>query len=129
MRASIGKGPESTDFHDRLMQLTITLFAVTDFSSALLIYLVQTMVGKHILPWFGGVPAVWMLCLCFYQFALFAGYGYAHLLVRYVQVRRQFLLHAILLLVALAVLPVLPDSSLKPVGGPHPSARILSMQN
>jgi hypothetical protein len=46
------------------MHLQITLFAVTVFSSAFLIFLVQPMVGKHILPWFGGVPAVWMPCLC-----------------------------------------------------------------
>ena len=52
-----------------------------------------------------------MLCLCFYQFVLFAGYGYAHLLVRCVQVRRQIFLHAILFLAALTVLPVLPDGT------------------
>jgi spermidine synthase len=85
------------------------------------------MVGKHIVPWFGGVPAVWMLCLCFYQFALFAGYGYAHLLVRCVQVRRQFFLHAILFLAALFLLPVLPDATWKPVGGTPPGMHILSM--
>jgi hypothetical protein len=109
------------------MPLQITLFAVTIFSSAFLIFLVQPMVGKHILPWFGGVPAVWMLCLCFYQFVLFAGYGYAHLLVRCVQVRRQVFLHAILFLAALAVLPVLPDGTWKPLGGTPPGAHILSM--
>ena len=65
-----------------------------------------------------------MLCLCFYQFALFAGYGYAHLLVRCVQVRRQFFFHAILFLAALAVLPVLPDGTWKPLGGTPPGARI-----
>ena len=110
-----------------MTQLQITLFAASVFSSAFLIFFVQPMVGKHILPWFGGVPAVWMLCLCFYQFALFAGYGYAYLLVRYVRMRRQFFFHAISLLAALIVLPVLPDATWKPEGGTPPGVHILSM--
>jgi len=105
----------------------LALFAVTAFSSAFLIFLVQPMVGKHILPWFGGVPAVWMFCLCFYQFALFAGYGYAHLSTNHLRVRRQFWVHAVLLFAALAVLPVLPDASWKPMGGAPPGPQILSM--
>ena len=55
------------------------LFVGAAFASAFLIFLVQPMVGKRILPWFGGVPAVWTLCLAFYQTTLFAGYAYAHL--------------------------------------------------
>ncbi len=118
---------EKSDLPGSLTQLQITLFAATVFSSAFLIFLVQPMVGKHIVPWFGGVPAVWMLCLCFYQFALFAGYGYAHLLIRYVPVRRQFFFHVIFFLAALVVLPVLPDASWKPVGGTPPGVHILAM--
>ena len=49
------------------------LFATTVFASAFLIFFVQPMVAKHILPWFGGAPAVWTLCLAFYQLTLFAG--------------------------------------------------------
>ncbi len=109
------------------MQSRIALFAISVFGSAFLIFLVQPMVGKHILPWFGGVPAVWMLCLCFFQLALFAGYGYAHLLVRRVPVRRQLPLHAALFLAALIALPVLPDAAWKPVGGAPPGAHILAM--
>lgn len=109
------------------MQSKIALFAAAVFTSAFLIFLVQPMVGKHILPWFGGVPAVWMLCLCFYQFALLAGYAYAHLLVRCIEVRHQFLLHAALFAAALTVLPVLPDASWKPAGDTAPGTHILSM--
>jgi hypothetical protein len=109
------------------MQSQIALFAAAVFTSAFLIFLVQPMVGKQILPWFGGVPAVWMLCLCFYQFALLAGYGYAHLLVRRVQVRRQLVVHAIVFAAALVVLPVLPDATWKPAGGAPPGSHILWM--
>ena len=56
----------------------VPLFVATTFASAFLIFLVQPMVAKRILPWFGGVPAVWSLCLAFYQTTLFAGYAYAY---------------------------------------------------
>ncbi len=60
------------------MPLPVWLFAGSIFASAFLIFAVQPMVGKHILPWFGGAPAVWMTCLAFYQTTLFLGYAYAH---------------------------------------------------
>ena len=63
------------------------LFATTVFASAFLIFFVQPMVGKHILPWFGGAPSVWTLCLAFYQLTLFLGYGYAHLLNERVRIQ------------------------------------------
>jgi len=58
-------------------------FVIATFASAFLIFLVQPMVGKRILPWFGGAPGVWTLCLAFYQTTLFVGYAYAHLLIRF----------------------------------------------
>jgi spermidine synthase len=103
------------------------LFATTVFASAFLIFFVQPMVGKHILPWFGGSPSVWTLCLAFYQLTLFAGYGYAHWLNGRVRSNRQLIVHAILFATALLVLPVLPDESWKPEGGAPPSLRILSL--
>src|SRR5262245_18124164 len=60
----------------------LPLFIGTTFASAFLIFLVQPLVGKRIVPWFGGVPSVWSVCLAFYQTTLFAGYAYAHLLIR-----------------------------------------------
>ncbi len=106
---------------------SVALFATTVFASAFLIFFVQPMVGKHILPWFGGAPAVWTLCLAFYQLTLFMGYGYAHLLNGRVRSNRQLIVHAILFAGALLVLPVLPAESWKPQGGAPPSLHILSM--
>jgi hypothetical protein len=60
------------------------LFIAATFASAFLIFMVQPMVAKRILPWFGGAPAVWTLCLAFYQSTLFLGYAYAHALIRFV---------------------------------------------
>ena len=59
------------------------LFSVAVFAGAFLLFLVQPMVAKRILPWFGGGPGVWMICLMFYQITLFMGYLYAHGLVRF----------------------------------------------
>ena len=59
------------------------LFVAAITASAFLIFLVQPIVGKRILPWYGGAPAVWTLCLAFYQSMLFLGYAYAHLLIRF----------------------------------------------
>jgi len=108
-------------------KLQIALFAFAIFSSAFLIFLVQPMVGKYILPWFGGVPSVWMLCLCFYQSTLFAGYAYAHLLASRARPALQLTIHALLFAAALYVLPVLPGAEWKPVGGAPPSLHILAM--
>lgn len=84
-------------------------YAAAIFASAFLIFLVQPMVGKRILPWFGGVPAVWTLCLAFYQTTLFLGYAYAHLLIRFAAPRWQLGIHTLVLTAAAASLPVLPE--------------------
>ena len=57
-------------------------FAATIFLSAFLLFQVQPMIGKFILPWFGGGPSVWTTCLLFFQVLLLAGYTYAHLIAR-----------------------------------------------
>jgi spermidine synthase len=118
--------PASSDQrHVRLVG--IAPFALSIFASALLVFQVQPMVGKRILPWFGGAPGVWILCLAFYQTSLFLGYAYAHLLIRRIEPARQPVVHALLLLASLAVLPVLPGASWKPDGIESPSVRILGM--
>jgi hypothetical protein len=106
---------------------SVALFATTIFASAFLIFFVQPMVGKSILPWFGGAPAVWLVCVAFYQVTLFFGYGYAHLLNQRLRSSRQVVTHAVLFAAALLVLPVLPDESWKPQGGAPPSFHILAM--
>ncbi len=103
------------------------LFIGTIAASAFLLFMVQPMVGKHILPWFGGGPGVWTLCLTFYQSTLFLGYAYAHLLIEHVPRERQPFVHALVFASALAVLPVLPGASWQPEAGADPSARILMM--
>ena len=103
------------------------VFVPAVFTGAFLIFLVQPMVAKQILPWFGGVPAVWGVCLAFFQVSLFSGYAYAHVLVKYFAPKTQIAIHAILLLGALACLPVLPDAAWKPHESDDPSWRILSM--
>jgi spermidine synthase len=103
------------------------LFASTIFASAFLIFLVQPMVAKRILPWFGGAPAVWSLCLAFYQTALFAGYAYAHLLIRWLRPALQPPVHGLVLATALLALPVLPGDARAPTGGSDPSGTILAI--
>src|SRR5262245_66643138 len=105
----------------RRSRLGPLLFAGSAFASAFLIFVVQPMVAKRIVPWFGGVPAVWVLCLAFYQTALFAGYAYAHCLIRFVRPAHQVLVHALAFAAALLALPVLPGEGWKPAGAVEPS--------
>ena len=108
-------------------RIGLPLFVGTSFAAAFLIFLVQPMVGKRILPWFGGVPAVWMLCLAFYQTTLFAGYAYAHILIRTATPRAQIAVHASLFAAALLALPVLPSDAWQPTDSLAPSAAILAL--
>src|SRR5262249_106782 len=101
------------------------LNALTIFVSAFLLFQVEPLIAKMILPWFGGVAAVWTVCLLFFQALLLLGYLYAHLLTRLFPRRTQGWLHAGLLAASLMVLPILPRASLKPLGPEHPAAHIL----
>jgi hypothetical protein len=99
-------------------------YAGTIFLSAFLLFLVQPVVAKQILPWFGGSAAVWTTCMVFFQSILLAGYAYADFSSR-LGLRRQAMVHAALLLVSLALLPILPDAHWKPSGDAEPIGRIL----
>src|ERR1700733_3762777 len=102
------------------------LFPVTIFLSAFLLFQVQPLIGRYILPWFGGGPAVWTSCLLFFQACLLAGYAYAHWLGSVQNVRLQAGVHIGLLLVSLAFLPLHPNAAIwKPVSAADPSGRIL----
>lgn len=98
---------------------------MTIFLSAFLLFQVQPLIGKAILPWFGGTPAVWMTCMLFFQVALLLGYAYAHWLVARLGPRAQGLVHAGLLLATLAVLPLAPSAAWKPETAADPTLRIL----
>src|SRR5215468_10325606 len=84
----------------------IVFLAPTIFLSAFLLFCCEPMVGKMLLPLLGGASSVWITCLLFFQLMLLAGYGYAHALERYANVRRQMLVHALLMLAALLFLPI-----------------------
>jgi spermidine synthase len=105
---------------------TAAPFVAASFASAFLIFLVQPLVAKRIVPWFGGVPAVWSVCLAFYQTSLFAGYAYAHVLIRRASPGAQLAVHAVLVAAAALALPVLPEDTWQPTSSAHPSAAILA---
>jgi len=95
------------------------------FASAFLLFLVQPLIAKMILPWFGGVAEVWAVCLVFFQTVLLLGYLYAHLLVRYFRPRVQGRIHAALLAASVLWLPILPKASWQPSGREDPAIYIL----
>jgi len=96
------------------------LYALTIFLSAFLLFQVQPLIGKYILPWFGGTPGVWTTCMLFFQLLLFGGYLYAHLTSSRLTPRMQAIVHACILLAACALLPIVPNSTWKPHGDEDP---------
>jgi hypothetical protein len=102
------------------------LFGLTILLSAFLLFQVQPLIAKQILPWFGGSAAVWTSCMLFFQLALLGGYAWAHWLAGQ-PIKRQIVLHAGLLLVSLAVLPIIPSVRWKPAGGDDPLLGILGL--
>ncbi|HYC71679.1 MAG TPA: fused MFS/spermidine synthase [Opitutaceae bacterium] len=101
------------------------LYAATIFTGAFLLFLVQPLIGKYILPWFGGSPGVWTTCLLFFQSLLLGGYAYAHLTSTYLRPRAQAWLHLALLALSLAWIPIAPGADWKPLTGDAPTGRIL----
>jgi hypothetical protein len=100
-------------------------YAATVFIGAFLLFQVQPLVGKAILPWFGGTPAVWTTCMLVFQVLLFGGYAYAHLTSRYLTPRDQACLHIALLAVALVWLPIVPNPAWKLTASEWPALRII----
>ena len=107
--------------------MSAILHAATIFASAFLLFLVQPIVSKHILPWFGGSASVWATCLVFFQTLLLLGYAYADQVSRRLAPSRQVMLHALLLATSLATLPVLAGSEWKPDGSEDPGLYILML--
>ena len=98
-------------------------FALATFISAFLLFQVQLLLGKQILPLFGGTPAAWTACLLVFQLLILAGYGYSHALAMWVSPRGQFIIHGValglsaLLLVILGSFwstPITPGASWRP---------------
>jgi hypothetical protein len=103
------------------------LYALTIFVSAFLLFLVQPVMAKQILPWFGGSAAVWTTCLVFFQTTLLFGYAYADLIVRRLSPRSQVIAHIALLIASCVVLPIVPGVQWKPLGTENPSFLILGL--
>lgn len=104
-------------------------FALTIFLSAFLLFQVQPLIGKIILPWFGGTPAVWTTCMLFFQVLLLGGYAYAHGIIAKLNPRKQGLVHLSLLALAVAASAptIMPGDALKPTGGESPLFLILAL--
>jgi len=103
------------------------VFAGTIFASSFSLFLVQPLIAKQILPWFGGTAAVWAVCMVFFQVILLAGYAYSDWLSRRLAPGRQVLLHVSLLAGSLAFLPIVAKTHWKPTGAEDPTVLILGL--
>ncbi|HCC56437.1 MAG TPA: hypothetical protein DEQ47_04110 [Solibacterales bacterium] len=120
--SSANESPESPPTAER----ATLLYGLTVLFSAFLLFEVQPLIAKIILPWFGGSAAVWTSCLLFFQMVLLLGYAYAHWLASKAP-RSQVLWHAALLAASLLLLPIVPSPWWKPAGGDLPLLRILGL--
>jgi hypothetical protein len=111
-------------------------FALTIFLSAFLLFQVQLIVAKQLLPWFGGTPALWNTCLVFFQLLLLAGYAYAHLVIERLRAWTLSRTHIALLLISVAVLmvlairwrsPIFPGDNLRPQNPAFPTWDVLML--
>jgi len=100
-------------------------YALAIFTGAFLLFQVQPLIAKYILPWFGGSPGVWTTCMLFFQLLLLCGYAFAHLIASRFGRRGQAIAYGTALLAAMAFLPVVPPEALKPDGATEPTLRIL----
>ena len=106
---------------------SILLFAATTLIGAFLVFQVQPIISKCVLPWFGGTPAVWTTCMLFFQILLFGGYLYAHVLRTFFRPAVQGAIHVALLATAALCLPIEPSDAWKPMGDESPIVYLLWM--
>src|SRR6185369_14864866 len=105
--------------------MAMSLYALTTYIGSFLLFQVEPLIGRYILPWYGGGPAVWTTCMLFFQVVLLAGYGYAHLATM-LERKSQGNLHLVLLLAALLFLPIAPSPDhWKPAPDDAPVLKIL----
>ena len=102
-------------------------YGLTIFLSAFLLFQVQPMIGKMILPWFGGSASVWTTCMLFFQVLLLLGYAYSHFVMSYRSPRFQSYLHISLILLSLIFLPLAANANWRPTGTENPTIRILAL--
>lgn len=108
------------------MSIRAVYFQIPIVLSAFLLFLVQPIIAKQILPWFGGSASVWNTCIFFFQLLLLGGYLYAHGLVRFASPKTQAIVHVAMLALCLASLPVVTSDYWKS-GETDPAVRILLM--
>ena len=111
----------------RARESRMAFYPITIFLSAFLLFQIQPIIAKMILPWFGGASSVWSTCMLFFQVVLLLGYLYAHWLNEHLSPRRQALVHGSILLLSLLVLPVAPEASWKGGAVDYPAWRILGL--
>jgi SAM-dependent methyltransferase len=114
------------EVHDMLNARRV-LASISIFAGAFLLFTVEPLFAKRILPWFGGSAAVWSTCLVFYQTALLVGYLYARLLTRWLKPSLQAWVHIALLALSFALLPVGPGDRWQSAGTGQPMLSILLM--
>lgn len=107
--------------------MSIFWFAATTLLGAFLVFQVQPVISKCVLPWFGGTPAVWTTCMLFFQVLLFTGYLYAHLVRTFFSLLIQGCIHLLLLGIAAIALPIEPSNAWKPAGTESPTIHLLWM--
>jgi hypothetical protein len=101
------------------------LYGLTIFVSAFLLFQVQPMIAKMLLPWFGGAASVWITCMLFFQLVLLLGYIYAHWLIRFLRPGGQIIIHVLFLCLSLLSLPVTPNQALKIMSDVDPVIHLL----
>ncbi len=104
----------------------LALYSFAIFASAILLFSMEPMVGKMLLPQYGGTPSVWNTCMVFFQMVLLLGYGYTHLSTSFLGVRRQAVMHLVVILLPLLVLPVLFNTYAGPPPNLNPSLWLLA---
>lgn len=105
--------------------LSVIPYVLAIFLSAFLLFQVEPIIARYILPWFGGTPAVWTTCMLFFQVFLLGGYAYAHLLASHFSPRYQAIIHLGLVVCSLSFLPITPGESWKPDGHENPMLAIV----
>jgi hypothetical protein len=107
--------------------ILLVLFVAANFLSAALLFLLEPMIGKALLPWFGGSPAVWNTCMAFYQAMLLAGYAYAHWSVKHLGLQVQPIVHGVLAILPLALLPIALPAWVGQGSGDMPIMQVLTV--
>src|ERR1700748_991410 len=107
-----------------LRRTSLVVAAATMTLSGFLLFQVQPMMARYILPWFGGSATTWTVCLLFFQIVLLLGYAYAYLFTKPFGLRVQIVVHLCILAASLASLPITPSDTFKPQDAADPTLRI-----